>query len=789
VARADDTREMPDRRAAASIVFLVAALAPVLRPSVDRALAATTCQGSTIIAPATADSWIDQSAPSVNRGSDPILNVRADPPGGNARALVRFRLPGEAPAGCVVESARLRLFSPEENVGSRVEAARLAAGWAEGSVTWSGQPGTTGPAAAAWSREGYMRWNVTSQVAAMLQGANHGFLIRDAAEGAGEMGGDHGFHSREKGDGADPPELVIHFAAPPSGGPPGPPAPPAPATVRCGQVLTASTRVTNDLSGCPSDGLVIGADRIIIDLGGHTIDGVGLGAGILGDGYASVTVRNGTVQEFDHGVLLLSESELNAVERLTLQRNQLAGIELFDAADSRIRANVFQDNGDGIALVSGTRATLVADNTVTLSAGASVLVRDSNVNRIERNGLGGGGDLGIGLERASGNTLLGNTVTGSSDAGVVLATGSNGNRVEGNTVRESGDAGIRVVESHRNQLISNIAHLMSDSGITLESADDGVVRGNDVRFNPGGLQVDGSSRNLIEANNASETAGYGIELGGGSFDNDVLRNSANANDAAGIYVADEALTDDDALTAPGNRLAGNTASGNVADGIVLSKGGHRVAANIARGNGGWGINVALGTVDGGGNVASGNVKPEQCVGVVCTPEPPCTPATATVGAVADGWVGQSAPSGNHGGELTLRVIARTGANARALVRFELPAVPTGCDVVEAKLRLYSSSFAASRTLQALALAAPWTESGVTWMNQPATIGAAASAPSRSSAGYVAWTVTAQARRMYAGGNHGFLVRDGAEGGGGAGQGFNSRERGATRPPLLVVTFG
>jgi hypothetical protein len=227
---------MPNRRAAASIVFLVAALAPVLRSGVDPALAATTCRGSTIIAPATADSWIDQGAPSVNRGSDPILNVRADPSGGNARALVRFRLPADAPPGCVVASARLRLFSPEDSVGSRVEAVRLARSWSEGSVTWSGQPGTTGAAAAAWSREGYMRWNVTSQVAAILQGANHGFLIRDAAEGTGDVGGDHGFHSREKGDGADPPELVIHFAAPPSGEPPGPPAPPAPATVRCGQV-------------------------------------------------------------------------------------------------------------------------------------------------------------------------------------------------------------------------------------------------------------------------------------------------------------------------------------------------------------------------------------------------------------------------------------------------------------------------------------------------------------------------------------------------------------------------
>ena len=64
-------------------------------------------------------------------------------------------------------------------------------------------------------------------------------------------------------------------------------------------MLTESTLVTNDLSGCLGDGLVVGAPRIIVDLSGHTIDGIGLGAGIRNDEYPSVTVRNGTVQEFD----------------------------------------------------------------------------------------------------------------------------------------------------------------------------------------------------------------------------------------------------------------------------------------------------------------------------------------------------------------------------------------------------------------------------------------------------------------------------------------------------------
>jgi large repetitive protein len=590
----------------------------------DVAFSSTDCQETSVTALVAADSWLDENSPLANKGSDSILNVQAGspvepeavPPLGRARALVRFALPSGVPSGCVVESAKLRLFSPDGNESFRAEAVRIDSGWSESQVTWSDQPGTIGAAAAAWSTDGYVQWNVAGQVQAMLDGADHGFLIRDAAEGA-EGGGDHGFHSKEKGE--SPPELVIRFAAPPSGEPPGPPAPPAPAVVRCGQALTASTRVTNDLVECPGDGLVIGAPRIIVDLDGHTIDGVGLGAGILNDGYASVTVRNGTVQEFDYGIRLRPETTLNVVEVLTLRRNQLAGIELFDAGargGNEVRANTVENNGDGIALVSGTRGTVTVDNTMSVNSGAGLRLRDAHANRLERNSVSGGGDLGIGLERSSGNTLLGNTVSGNSDGGIEIRHASNGNRVESNEVSESGDTGIMVDESDRNELISNTTRLLSDSGITLNSANDGVVRDNDVRFSPGGLQMDGSSRNLVEANNASRSSGIGIELGGGSYDNLIERNTANDNGASGIYIADEALTE------PGNRITRNTASGNRADGIVVAKGGHTITANDARNNGGWGINATGENIDGLGNVATGNGQVQQCIGVVCNEESP-----------------------------------------------------------------------------------------------------------------------------------------------------------------------
>jgi parallel beta-helix repeat protein len=383
--------------------------------------------------------------------------------------------------------------------------------------------------------------------------------------------------------------------------------------VTCGQELTASVLVTNDLTDCPGDGLVIGAPRIIVDLDGHTVDGVGLGTGVRNDGHAWVTVRDGTVKEFDRGVHLLPETTRNALERLVLQGNEVAGVEVFDAAGTEIRGSTVDGNGAGIALVSGSRATVVADNALTGNNGAALLIRDSAGNRLQRNIVSGGGDLGVGLERASGNVLLENVVAGASDGGLQIMEASHDNRVEGNRVSSSGDTGILVAESNGNELIANTSELMSDSGITLNSANDGVVAGNHLGSNPGGLEMDGSSGNLIEGNQASGTSGTGIEVLGGSFDNDVVANTANANAAMGIYVSDEAVLE------PGNRLTGNTANGNGSDGIVLAKGGHMVTANVTRDNGGWGIEAVPGVIDGGGNRAVGNAA--ACSGVRCVSPP------------------------------------------------------------------------------------------------------------------------------------------------------------------------
>lgn len=165
------------------------------------------------------------------------------------------------------------------------------------------------------------------------------------------------------------------------------------------------------------------------------------------------------------------------------------------------------------------------------------------------------------------------------------------------------------------------------------------------------------------------------------------------------------------------------------------------------------------------------------------PEPAaCT--TVTLTANADSWIDSGSGSSNRGSDTVLRVQAMSGSNNRTLVSFDLSGIPADCMVESATLRLYASSSASGRTLRALRITGSWTESGVTWTNQPSTDSTAAT--SSSGSGWREWNVTSHVQAMYSGSNYGFLIRDANEGGSRRQQQFHSREAGATMPQLVIV---
>jgi hypothetical protein len=119
--------------------------------------------------------------------------------------------------------------------------------------------------------------------------------------------------------------------------------------VSCGDTITADTTLERDLLDCPTNGIVIGADDITLDLNGHTIGGDGqlvdpcpegdfCDAGVFADGHDGVHVINGSVRDFATGVAVGSARDVR-LAKLSSSGNAFFGYLVFDVSQSVIRGS------------------------------------------------------------------------------------------------------------------------------------------------------------------------------------------------------------------------------------------------------------------------------------------------------------------------------------------------------------------------------------------------------------------------------------------------------------------
>ena len=89
----------------------------------------------------------------------------------------------------------------------------------------------------------------------------------------------------------------------------------------------------------------ITVDNVVLDLNGHTLDGVkGSGMGVRAQDRSNITVRNGTVRNFSEGVYLGgTASEGLLVERMRFAQNGSAGIDV-QGRGTVVRNNVLIGN-------------------------------------------------------------------------------------------------------------------------------------------------------------------------------------------------------------------------------------------------------------------------------------------------------------------------------------------------------------------------------------------------------------------------------------------------------------
>jgi parallel beta-helix repeat protein len=274
-----------------------------------------------------------------------------------------------------------------------------------------------------------------------------------------------------------------------------------PAALSCGQTITQSTLLTNDVGPCSNNGIIIGADNIILDLGSHRIFGTavaGDGAGVLLRNRQGVTVRNGTVTDFDGGVVILAGSG-NTVTGMTARNNIGAastntgpsttlygdGILIQGSSNNQVVQNVTDNNGpfSGIGIIIGDNDHPAIPPAL---ANGNVVQGNRVTNNVACRRTGLCDNDGIRIEPRVGGTCL---------TGTVICRGP-GNRIVENQVIGNGLDGIAV----------------------FGFATSNVVSGNTVDLNgyrgavPGdGIRVFGSG-NLIENNSASRNNAAGVSV-------------------------------------------------------------------------------------------------------------------------------------------------------------------------------------------------------------------------------------------------------------------------------------
>jgi parallel beta-helix repeat protein len=249
-----------------------------------------------------------------------------------------------------------------------------------------------------------------------------------------------------------------------------------PAGVECGGTITADTTLDRDLTDCPSNGIVIGADGITLDLNGHTISGDGklvrrcprrqpCDIGVFNDRHDGVTVRNGSLRGFAVGVLVGGVRGNRLVE-LSSSRNQFFGYVITASSRTAIRGSSGNDNpapdGDGLG-VFGSHDLRIVGNSFRRN-GLGMHVEDSTDNLIKGNVVARNGDFGIFLE-ADANQVRGNRSVRDGVTGIVVGPGSR-NIIARNRVSGGGE-GIAIEKGRGNVVARNIVARTKRAGIRL----------------------------------------------------------------------------------------------------------------------------------------------------------------------------------------------------------------------------------------------------------------------------------------------------------------------------------
>jgi hypothetical protein len=213
-----------------------------------------------------------------------------------------------------------------------------------------------------------------------------------------------------------------------------PAAPGYAASLRCGDLVTASVVLDRDLS-CAETGLVVASSDVVVDLDGHTIAGSGVGAGVLvSGGAARIEVRDGSVRGFASGVVI----EGGGTDADASSQTHDIGIH-----DLGVSANA----GDGIVVGVDFVHTVALDrNRIRGNGGTGISVGPFTAPvTVTGNRIVGNGEDGLLSSVDAVRVVHDNLVARNSDDGVEI--GDSVAQVTGNKMMRNGRHGLSIFDS------------------------------------------------------------------------------------------------------------------------------------------------------------------------------------------------------------------------------------------------------------------------------------------------------------------------------------------------------
>ncbi len=279
----------------------------------------------------------------------------------------------------------------------------------------------------------------------------------------------------------------------------------------CGDTVTESCTFNCNLYCSSGHGLVIGADGVVIDGNGYTLDGV-----IPGDCTDSETERAGIFNS-GHDDLVVTYLEIkNFCNGIHLRGNDIKGDivsnNTIDYCDVHHNGNDIDDTTTHGIKMQHVYESMISNNLVHHNRGRGTSCEN--------------GGNGIFIYGGEYNTLSNNTVYDNTKAGIFTRMKPKYNNITGNRVTENGQGGIilRCKLSSFFTIENNIATDNKGPGIYVGGP------GNTLRYNTAADNKEGS------AYNDDASVANGIRISNEAYDTTLVGNTVTGNDDADVYV-------------------------------------------------------------------------------------------------------------------------------------------------------------------------------------------------------------------------------------------------------------